>query len=156
MKKPLTAMLGLLLIIGMLPGTASVMPGALAAQSHPHVYDAYRLLKRSQFVLRHACRKLGGHRAAANQQIHLALNEIQAAIAMDHGTLPAISESAEIEIAPGQRHPYIHDVLRQCNEAKAQLTAAAKDFGGHRSKALRYVDAAIIQLQAAVQEPPCA
>ncbi len=155
MRKPLTAILGLLLIAGVMSTATGRMSQAWAAQAHPHIYDAYRLLKRSHFVLKHACRQLGGHRAAADQQIELALNEIQAAIAMDHGTLPAVPEAPGIEITPGQLHPYIHDALRQCRQAKAQLAAAAQDFGGHRTKAIQYIDAAIAQLQAAAQEPRC-
>ena len=155
MRKPLTAILGLLLIGGVVSTATGRMSQASAAQAHPHIYKAYHLLRRSRFLVNHACRNLGGHRAQADQQIESALNEVQAAIAMTHGALPAVSESAEIGITPGQHHPYIHDALQRCNEARAQLAAASQDFGGHRTKAIQHIDAAIAQLQAAAQEPPC-
>jgi hypothetical protein len=52
---------------------------AQTATTQPHLDEAYRLLRRSHYVLNHACRKLGGHRAEAIKQIELALGEVQAA-----------------------------------------------------------------------------
>jgi len=129
-------------------------PHAQAATTQPHLDEAYRLLRRSHYVLNHACRRLGGHRAEAIKQIELASGEVQAAISLDHGTLPAVSESGDISAKSGQVHPYVHDALRQCEEAKTQLSAAQVS-GGHRDKAIQYIDAAIVHLQAAIQEPPC-
>jgi len=90
---------------------------AQAATTQPHLDEAYRLLRRSHYVLNHACRRLGGHRAEAIKQIELASGELQAAISVDHGTVPAVSESGDISAKPGQVHPYVHDALRQCEEA---------------------------------------
>ena len=167
MKRSLTVISGVLLIAGMTFIVASRAPeaqaqsqkrkAARAAQTtatQPHLDEAYRLLKRSHYVLNHACRNLGGHRAEANKQIELALGEVQAGIALDHGTLPAVSESGDISVTPGQLHPYVHDAIRQCKEARTQLSAAQVS-GGHRDKAIQYTDAAIVHLQAATQEPPC-
>jgi hypothetical protein len=56
---------------------------------------------------------------------------------------------------PDQVHPYLHDALRHCREAKAQLTSTKQDFGGHRATAIQHVDAAIAELQQAVTEPRC-
>ena len=75
-------------------------------------------------------------------------------VLLEHGTLPAVSESGDISAKSGQVHPYVHDALRQCEEAKTQLSAAQVS-GGHRDKAIQYIDAAIVHLQAAIQEPPC-
>ena len=127
---------------------------AQAAAMQPHLDEAYRLLRRSHYVLNHACRRLAGHRGEAIKQIELASSEVQAAISLDHGTVPAVSESGEISAKPGQVHPYVHDALRQCEEAKTQLSAAQVS-GGHRDKAIQYIDAAIVHLQAAIQEPAC-
>ena len=127
---------------------------AQAATTQPHLDEAYRLLRRSHYVLNHACRKLAGHRGEAIKQIELASGEVQAAISLDHGTVPAVTESGDISAKPGQVHPYVHDALRQCKEAKTQLSAAQVS-GGHRDKAIQYIDAAIVHLQAAIQEPPC-
>jgi uncharacterized protein GlcG (DUF336 family) len=74
---------------------------------------------------------------------------------VDHGTVPAVAKSETINITPGQLHPYVHDAVRQCREAKTELAAAVQDFGGHRTNAVKYVDAAIAQLEQAVKLPPC-
>ena len=167
MKRSLTAMLGVLLIAGMTfivtngPSEAQAQSqkkkaarAAHTASTQPHFDEAYRLLRRSHYVLNHSCHKLGGHRAEAIKQIELALGEVQAGITLNHGTMPTVEESGDIHATQGQVHPYIHDALRQCKEAKAQLQSAQAS-GGHRDKAIQYIDAAIVHLQAAVQEPAC-
>jgi hypothetical protein len=169
MKKSLPAVVIVLAIIGVVfavvGGTAAQtaktqaakasVAKAPAAEPHPHIYKAYRLLKRAHYVLQHACRNLSGDRAGALSQVDSAINELQLAIAVDHGTAPAVAESEAINITPGQLHPYVHDALRQCREAKTELAAAAQDFGGHRTNAVQHVDAAIAQLEQAVKLPPC-
>ncbi len=47
----------------------------------------------------------------------------------------------------------MHDALRQCREAKTELKAARQEFGGHRTKAIQHVDAAIADLEQAVNYP---
>src|SRR5579863_628560 len=109
MKRSLTAFLGFLLIAEMTFLVTSRAPEARAASqknaarahaqaatTQPHLDEAYRLLRRSHYVLNHACRRLGGHRGEAIKQIELASSEVQAAISVDHGTVPAISESGDI------------------------------------------------------------
>lgn len=48
-------------------------------------------------------------------------------------------------------HPEINGAIRALEAAKAHLQRAAHDFGGHRVKALRAVDAALAQLRLALQ-----
>ena len=66
---------------------------AQAAEPHPHIYNAYRMLRRAHYVLQRSCRNLSGERANALSQIDAALNELKLAIAVDHGTLPLMTES---------------------------------------------------------------
>ena len=127
---------------------------AQAAGTQPHLDEAYRKLRRAHYLLNNACRTLGGNRMKANQQIEQALNEVQAGITAEHGSVPTISESSNINVTPGQIHPYIHDALQKCRDAKTQLQAA-QAAGGHRDNAIQYIDAAVPFLQAAIQEPPC-
>ena|SRR6266404_2272614 len=155
MKKSLPAVVLVVAIIGVVFAVAGSAADAHAAEPHPHIYNAYRLLRRAHYVLQHACRKLSGDRARALSQVDSALEELKLAIAVDHGTLPAIAESGTIDVTPGQLHPYVHDALRQCREAKVELEAAAQDFGGHRGNAIQHMDAAIAQLEQAAKLPPC-
>jgi len=155
MKKSLPAVVLVVAIIGVVFAVAGSAADAHAAEPHPHIYNAYRLLRRAHYVLQHACRELSGDRARALSQVDSAINELKLAIAVDHGTLPAIAESGAINATPGQLHPYVHDALRQCREAKIELEAAAQDFGGHRGNAIQHVDAAISELEQAVKLPRC-
>jgi hypothetical protein len=128
---------------------------ARAAEPHPHIYNAYRMLKRAHYVLRVGNEELGGHRRAARQQVEMAIEQLQLAIAVDHGTLPPMTESGTPQAAPAEihHHAWMHDALQQCQNAKAELDAAPQDFGGHRVKAIQHVDAAIAELQQAVNYP---
>jgi hypothetical protein len=59
--------------------------------------------------------------------------------------------------APGQhpgargRHPAIRMAINALERAKADMQAAAHDFGGHRVDAIAACDAAIVQLKLALQ-----
>jgi hypothetical protein len=53
---------------------------------------------------------------------------------------------------PGRgRHPAIHQAINALERAKAEMQAAAHDFGGHRVDALAACDTAIAQLKLALQ-----
>ncbi len=49
------------------------------------------------------------------------------------------------------QHPAIQAAIRALERAKADMQAAAHDFGGHRADALAACDTAIAQLQLALQ-----
>jgi hypothetical protein len=53
--------------------------------------------------------------------------------------------------AAAEQHPHIRAAIQELREARRELETAAHDFGGHRKEALESVDAAIKQLQAALQ-----
>lgn len=70
---------------------------------------------------------------------------------------PAISGAAPAP-APAQvlkgaqeQHPHIRAAIRELQEAKGELETAAHDFGGHRKEAIESIDAAIKQLQRALE-----
>lgn len=49
------------------------------------------------------------------------------------------------------RHPAIHAAIGALERAKAEMQAAAHDFGGHRVDAIAACDTAIAQLKLALQ-----
>ncbi len=49
------------------------------------------------------------------------------------------------------RHPAIHSAIGALERAKAEMQAAAHDYGGHRVEAIAACDAAIAQLRLALQ-----
>jgi hypothetical protein len=48
------------------------------------------------------------------------------------------------------KHPHMHQALHELKECRAELKEAAHDFGGHREEALKATDAAIKQLEIAL------
>ncbi len=52
----------------------------------------------------------------------------------------------------GPKHPYMHHALHELKDARVELKEAKHDFGGHREKALKAVDAALVQLEVALKE----
>lgn len=48
-------------------------------------------------------------------------------------------------------HPQIMAAIRALEAARLHLQRAAHDFGGHRVKAIRAIDAALMQLKLALQ-----
>jgi hypothetical protein len=48
-------------------------------------------------------------------------------------------------------HPEIMAAIRALEAAKLHLQRAAHDFGGHRVKAIRAIDAALVQLKLALK-----
>jgi len=48
-------------------------------------------------------------------------------------------------------HPQIMAAVRALEAARLHLQRAAHDFGGHRVKAIRAIDAALVQLKLALQ-----
>jgi type II secretory pathway component PulM len=52
---------------------------------------------------------------------------------------------------PQERHPHIRAAIQELRATREELTTAADDFCGHRAEAVRMTDAAIRQLQLAVE-----
>jgi hypothetical protein len=52
---------------------------------------------------------------------------------------------------PQEHHPHIRAALHNLEEARAQLEAAAHDFGGHRVKALEHTNKAIEECREALR-----
>jgi hypothetical protein len=53
--------------------------------------------------------------------------------------------------AAQEPHPEINGAIRALVAARLHLQRAAHDFGGHRVKAIRAIDAALVQLKLALQ-----
>ena len=148
---------------GRIAGTAGIVAlvgilsvSVMARAGEPrHLENAYRALKRAHFILIHASHHLGGHRIAAQKHVIAALDQVKLAIAANHGTVPAISESEtpKVRTAEIHHHPYVRDAIRQCQDALNELNAAAHNAGGHRAKAIEHVNAALGELQQAENEP---
>jgi len=65
---------------------------------------------------------------------------------------PATPAATTEEVKPAHHlhHPELHKALRKLKAAKQDLEKAAHDYGGHKAKAIESIDAAIAELQAAL------
>jgi len=71
-------------------------------------------------------------------------------------TLPLAASPSTRPVCPtavvGQEpHPEITAAIRALEAARLHLQRAAHDFGGHRVKAIRAIDAALVQLRLALK-----
>jgi len=57
-------------------------------------------------------------------------------------------------MGPPPRHPALAEADRSLRRASDALFHAAHDFGGHRVKAIQYIDGALVEIQAARQFAP--
>jgi hypothetical protein len=62
----------------------------------------------------------------------------------------ALAGAALAPSAAHAAHPRIQAAITALSDAKAEMQAAATDFGGHRVKAIEACDRAIRQLEAAL------
>ena len=64
-----------------------------------------------------------------------------------HPTKPARPVSGVVQ----EPHPQIMAAIRALEAARLHLERAAHDFGGHRVKAIRAIDVALVQLKLALK-----
>jgi len=68
---------------------------------------------------------------------------------------PAVPAPAATETAkPAKHHEHhsdLHKAMRKLKDAREDLQKAAKDFGGHKMKAIEAIDKAIEELKAAME-----
>ncbi len=72
-------------------------------------------------------------------------------------TLPLVATTQPVKpvrpaaVVGQEPHPEINAAIRALEAARLHLQRAAHDFGGHRVKAIRAIDAALVQLRLALK-----
>jgi len=129
-------------ILGILVLLASL--AAISFADQPRMQAARVSLQQARAQLQSALRNKGGHRAAAIGYINSAISEINEGIRFDrrhnHHALFALLINS-----PDQ--PHMQRALDLLRDAKANLEAATSDKGGHRVKAIGYVNNAIDEVK---------
>lgn len=128
-------------ILGILVLLASLAAFSYADQ--PRMQAARVDLQQARAQLQGALRNKGGHRAQAIAHINSAIAEINAGIRFDRRNNHALF--AAPPISPDQ--PRMQRALELLRDAKSNLDAATSDKGGHRVKALAYVNSAIDEVK---------
>jgi len=82
----------------------------------------------------------------------LALALISPGAALPNAQAPANQPPKQAAPAKRERHPAIHRAIRQLERAKQILQQeAARDFEGHRAKAVQDIDQALAELHRALE-----
>ena len=63
----------------------------------------------------------------------------------------AVATPVAVKPAHHDRHPEIHKAMRKLKEAKEDLDKAARDFGGHKVKAIAAINQALAELHAGLE-----
>ena len=123
--------------------SAAVAP-ATSAADQPRMQAARADLNQARAQLQQALSNKDGHRVKAIGYVNSAIAEINAGIAYDRRHNHAATSAALGTAVPDQ--PHMQAALNHLMDAQRNLQAATSDKGGHRKKALEYVDKAISEV----------
>src|SRR5262245_576356 len=119
--------------------------GALPDQ--PNMQAALVSLRTAKSELNKATPDKGGHRAAAIGLVNSAIAEVNAGIAFDRRHNHASSLTPESLFAGSRDQPHMQNALNALENAKDSLNKAEADKGGHRVKAIGFVNDAIDEVK---------
>jgi hypothetical protein len=128
-------------ILGTLVLLASL--AAITYADQPRMQAARTNLQQARAQLQQALRNKSGHRANAIAYINSAISEINQGVRFDRRTNHALF--AMLATSPDQ--PHMQRALDLLRDAKSNLEAATSDKGGHRARAIGYVNNAIDEVK---------
>jgi hypothetical protein len=137
-----------ILAVVMLLGIVAI---AGAVPDQPNMQAARGNLIAARNELQRATADKGGHRANAIGLVNSAINEVNAGIAFDRRHNHASSLTPETLFAGAPDQPHMQAALTALENAKNNLNNATADKGGHRIKALGYVNDAISEVQKGIE-----
>jgi hypothetical protein len=121
---------------------------AVAFADQPRMAAARTNLQQARAQLNAATSNKGGHRVKAIELINAAISEVNQGIAFDrrHNHATATLENV-FGLPASADQPHMQRALDKLRQAKSNLEAATSDKGGHRQKAIGYVNDAIDQVK---------
>jgi hypothetical protein len=128
----------------------AIMLGAVAANAapdQPRMREAREHLVAARAALQRANSNKGGHRVKAIGYVNDAIAQVDRGMSFDRR-----NNHAQPALVPDQ--PNMRAALEELNKAKRNLNAADNDKGGHRVKALEFVDKAINEVNAGIAAAP--
>ena len=114
----------------------------LVLADQPRMSAARADLNQARAQLQAAMANKGGHRVRAIEYINSAIAEINAGVRFDRRNNHTNGGMNEVT-----DQPHMERALELLREARNNLQAAAADKGGHRMKALGYVNSAIDEVK---------
>ena len=119
----------------------------LVVADQPRMNAARTGLNQAKAQLQSAARNKAGHRARAIEYINLAIGEINAGVKYDRRRHHAGQTEAPISLFVSADQPHMEKALDHLRQARTNLEAASADKGGHRVKAIGYVNSAIDEVK---------
>jgi len=117
---------------------------------HPHMHHALAALQNARTELTETEDVFKGHRDEAIGHVDRAIDQIHKGLIEqgdDEASLPG-NRPSQLD---DQRFPHMYRALESLREARTELDAAGKIFGGHRDEAIQHTDMAIHQLEDAMR-----
>jgi hypothetical protein len=130
------------------------------AVSNQQLRQAIQVLRSAKTTLEMADHDYGGHRAAAVRDIKAAIHQLRLALANGHKktTAPVGKNPGPVQgKGPRQREPQavsdqqLADSIPVLRQTISVLQNANHDYGGHRARAVRDLQAAVRQLEVALK-----
>lgn len=129
-------------------------PSTAGGEGHPLIKRALNALQGARTDLQNAAHDYCGHRVEALEATNAAIGQLQKALdCAERRNGSATTYDSESESAPPnpQRHPNINRAISALGEAEGDLQNAAREYCGHRVKALEATRGALNQLRLAVE-----
>ena len=149
MRRNFLSLVTLLIVSGaMFAPTPSMARG----EAHLLIKRALSALQTARTDLQNAAHDYCGHRVEALEATNAAINELQQALdCADRKSSVDGFEMEESSASSAERHPNINRAISALGAAEGDLQNAARDYCGHRVKALDATRGALNQLRLAVQ-----
>jgi hypothetical protein len=121
---------------------------AIGYADQPYMKAARANLQQARAQLQAATHNKGGHRVKAIDYVNAAIAEVNQGIAFDRRHNHAQAAPGGIfSLAASTDQPHMQSALDLLRQAKSNLESATADKGGHRVKAIDYVNKAIDEVK---------
>jgi multidrug resistance efflux pump len=137
---------GALVVLFLVLGLAAA--GYANPPDQPYMRAARTDLQQARAQLQKALHNKGGHRLKAIEHINAAISQVTLGMRFDrryHHEQRSQTETIRLGTSPDQ--PHMEKALDHLKQAKSNLERATSDKGGHRVKAIGYVNQAIDEVK---------
>lgn len=125
---------------------------AVGYADQPYMKAARTNLQDARAQLQAATANKGGHRVKAIDYVNAAISEVNQGIAFDRRNNHVQSTPGGIySLAAAPDQPHMQSALDLLRQAKTNLESATSDKGGHRVKAIDYVNKAIDETKKGIE-----
>ena len=152
MKRTKCALCALAILLITVSGAPARVPAAVAgAFDQPQMQAARTDLQKARAKLNAATSDKGGHRNNALAAINNAIEEINAGMRFDRRHRDESVDGPSASPVSVADQPRMKEALEFLRSARNHLNDATADKGGHRAKAIDYVDRAIDQVEKGIE-----